>query len=410
MPKAAPQCLVLTLVATSAWAQLPVGPEFQVNSYTTAGQYDSAAAVDAAGNFVVVWKSTQNGFGDIFARRFDAAGTPIGGDFLVNSTFVFGEPAVAMAPSGAFVVVWDEAGDYGGAVKGQRYDATGAPAGGEFHVNTYITSFQYWGSVSTDADGNFVVVWTSYTQDGSGSGVFGQRFSSGGAALGAEFPVNSYIIGSQLAGRVAVDADGDFVVVWHGVGQDGDGFGVFGQRFSAAGARVGGEFPVNTTTTGTQWTPAVASAGNGQFVVAWQGLVGAVYGIGARRFDLSGSPMGDEFLVSQDTAGSKEWPAIAGDPAGNFVVSWTSGSQDGSDRGVFARAYDPSGRPLGPEFQVNTFTTGHQIRSSVAQGHHGDLVVTWESSGQESPGNVGVFGQRYSDLIFGDGFDPATGP
>jgi hypothetical protein len=55
---------------------------------------------------------------------------------------------------------------------------------------------------------------------------------------------------------------------------------------------------------------------------------------------------------------------------------------------------------------VNTFTTGHQIRPSLAQGRHGNLVVAWESSGQDAPGSSGVFAQRYSDRIFGDGFDP----
>jgi hypothetical protein len=43
-------------------------------------------------------------------------------------------------------------------------------------VNSYTTSGQQWPKVASDANGNFVVAWTSYGQDGSYSGIFGQRF------------------------------------------------------------------------------------------------------------------------------------------------------------------------------------------------------------------------------------------
>ena len=62
--------------------------------------------------------------------------------------------------------------------------AQGNPLGPEFRVNTYTTNTQGFPSVAADASGNFVVVWSSYTQDGSTDGVFGQRYASSGALLG----------------------------------------------------------------------------------------------------------------------------------------------------------------------------------------------------------------------------------
>jgi hypothetical protein len=53
----------------------------------------------------------------------------------------------------------------------------GRPLGSEFHVNTYTTNDQTFASVGADSAGNFVVVWTSYFQDGSDRGIFGQRYS-----------------------------------------------------------------------------------------------------------------------------------------------------------------------------------------------------------------------------------------
>jgi hypothetical protein len=44
--------------APVAWAQVPKGLEFQVNSYTTSYQsYPSASVVGTAGGFVVAWQS-----------------------------------------------------------------------------------------------------------------------------------------------------------------------------------------------------------------------------------------------------------------------------------------------------------------------------------------------------------------
>ncbi len=88
------------------------------------------------------------------------------------------------------------------------------PVGVEFQVNTYTTNGQYSPAVAADAEGDFVVVWRSYVQDGSSFGVFGQRYTSAGVALGGEFQVNTYTTNFQSSPAVAADAEGDFVVVW----------------------------------------------------------------------------------------------------------------------------------------------------------------------------------------------------
>src|SRR5262245_35209633 len=69
--------------------------------------------------------------------------------------------------------------------------------GPEFRVNTYTTSSQNHPAVSFLPGGQFVVVWDSYGQDGSGFGVFGQRFDSAGAPLGNEFQINTYTTANQ---------------------------------------------------------------------------------------------------------------------------------------------------------------------------------------------------------------------
>jgi hypothetical protein len=134
---------------------------------------------------------------------------------------------------GNFVVAWTSAGQDGSTlgVFGQQFALNGAPVGGEFRVNTYTTSYQHRPAVATDGASNFVVTWSSYSQDGFDEGVFGQRYVSTGTPLGPEFRVNTYTTYAQTRPSVAADTVGNFVVVWDTQVQDGSGLGVFGQRY-----------------------------------------------------------------------------------------------------------------------------------------------------------------------------------
>ena len=73
--------------------------------------------------------------------------------------------------------------------------------------------------VAIDANGDFTVVWESYGQDGSRWGIFGQRFDHTGAKVGGEFQVNTYTNAQQVDPKIAMDPAGDFVVTWSSFGQ-----------------------------------------------------------------------------------------------------------------------------------------------------------------------------------------------
>jgi len=273
-----------------------LGNEFRINSTTGGGrQEDPSVAMDAAGNFVVVWEcDTGNPYNvcGAYGQLFGSDGSPRGSEFQLGSNSV-GYPAAAFGTGGGFVVVYAGGGD----IFGQRYDGEGRPQGAEFQVNTYMTHGQGNPSVASDSSGNFVVVWDSFLQDGDRFGVFGQRYDSGGVAQGGEFRVNSYTPEWQSDNAVAMDASGNFVVVWAsggvGVGgydQDGSEFGVFGQHYDKAGVPQGGEFQINSYTTDNQRLPSVAATGTNQFVVVWRSYEqdGSDDGVFGQRFDFGG--------------------------------------------------------------------------------------------------------------------------
>ncbi len=375
-------------------------------------------AAGANGGFVVAWSGDGPGspFTSVFARRFSNAGAPLASEFRVNTYTTFPQrlPSVASDASGRFVVAW--MGDYPNyIVLARRFSSAGAALASEFQVNTYTSGFPSTTSVAASAGGAFVIAWNSY-QDGSGYGIFARRFSSAGVALASEFQVNTYTANIQRDPAAAADADGDFVVAWSSEGgQDGEDRGLFARRFSSAGAAVASEFQINAHTLSFQSNPSVAADPDGDFVVVWQSSLqdSSLYGIFARRFSSGGALLASEFQVNTYTPGNQYRAAVATDANGDFVVTWeSSGIQDGSIAGVFARRFSSSGLPQALEFQVNAYTTDNQRLSSVAAGAGGNFVVAWESLSQDGSG-FGVFAQRFADPktldIDGNGFaEPLT--
>ena len=91
-----------------------------------------------------------------------------------------------------FALVWGLLG--GGALFGQSFRQ-----GGEFQVNRATVNNQYDPSVAVEADGDFVVIWTDAILDGGGKGIFGLRFNSAGSILGNQFQINTYTRTSSTA-------------------------------------------------------------------------------------------------------------------------------------------------------------------------------------------------------------------
>jgi len=210
---------------------------------------------------------------------------------------------------------------------------------------------------------------------------------------GSEFRVNTYTTSTQITPVISADAAGNFVVVWSSYGQDEDQFGVFARRYESNGTAIGAEFQVNSYTTGYQYRPAVSVAPAGEFLVTWDsvGQDGSEEGVFGQRYSSAGIANGTEFQVNTQTVGHQEVSAVAV-IAGGFVVAWQD--YDQYDATVFARRYDSNGTPQGPAFQVNTFTPYDQQLPDVAAAAGGFLIV-WDSFKQDGDADGGVFMRRY---------------
>jgi hypothetical protein len=113
-----------------------------------------------------------------------------------------------------------------------------------------------------DANGDHVIVWEKLIYDSQqlrfDYEIQAQRYDRLGAPLGTEFRVNTTDLGPMWWPTAAMDADGDFLVAWSSAGANVGDHEVVAQRYDAAGQPRDGEFRLNTVAKNTQLLPWVA--------------------------------------------------------------------------------------------------------------------------------------------------------
>ncbi|WP_032832124.1 hypothetical protein, partial [Pseudomonas sp. GM78] len=376
--------------------------EVRVNSTALGYQFDPTIAGLSDGQYVVSWVSLdQDGSGGgIYAQRYAASGAAVGDEVRVNSTTLDYQagPAIVALNDGGYVVNWTSFGQdgSGGGIYAQRYDAGGAAVGNEVRVNSTTLDSQHEPAITALSDGGYVVSWTSNGQDGSSWGIYAQRYAAGGAAVGDEVRVNTTTIDSQQDPAITALSDGGYVVSWTSNGQDGSGWGIYAQRYAASGAALGNEVRVNTTTLDHQYDSAIAALSDGGYVVSWtsNSQEGSGADIYTQRYAAGGAALGDEVRVNSTTVDQQAEPAISGLSDGGYVVSWASHSQDGSGWGIYAQRYAADGAAVGNEVRVSSTTLDSQHEPAITALGDGGYLVSWTSDGQDGS-RSGIYSQRY---------------
>ena len=327
-----------------------------------------------------------------------------GPEFRANATTNSeqGLASIAIDADGDSLIAWqskDQDGS-GFGVYAQRYTADGQPMGNEFQANTYVKGDQWGADVAMNGNGESVITWFSAEQDGSGDGIYAQRYDAAGAKVGNEFRVNTTTAGDQSFPEAAMNDAGAMVITWTAVASSGNGTGIYAQCYDATGAKRGGELRANSAGGINLKESVVALDADGDFVVAWWRYdANKGYGIYSQRYNSAAAKVASEFRVNVGDTGPRTMrPSVAIDRGGGFIVVWESQISFGGSWDIFAQRYNASGQRQGSEFRVNTSGEGDQFDAAVAMNADGDTVVTWSSYGQDGD-QAGVYAQRYS----GDG-------
>ena len=249
-------------------------------------------------------------------------------------------------------------------------------------MNATVANDQKVPSVAMDVDGDFVVVWEGVSA-ANGKEIYARRYQADGTPeVQGEFVVNTNSNGDEKNPFVAMDDAGNFVVAWE-TPDPVVGTNIDFQRFDNTGTKVGAEIQVNTTDGLKHKEAKVAMDPNGGFVFIWEAVdAGLDAGIFAELYDNTGTLVKAQFTVNTTTADKQQDASVSMDDSGNFVVTWTSSNQDGGGDGVYAQRFNSLGvADVQGEFLVNTTTTaGNQQQSSVAMVGNGEFVVAWQSA------------------------------
>ncbi|MBB4042129.1 hypothetical protein GGR34_003814 [Microvirga flocculans] len=375
----------------------------------TGNQTNATVTALADGGYVVTWELFGL-FGvrpDLYLQKYDASGLEVGSEILINTTKAGDQTAVSVTAlsDGGFVAVWEaEAVDddrFGIAL--QRFDATGGKVGGEIQVNTSWRYEQRFPSIATLSNGDLVVAWESEIWDGTGPHkiIALQRYDATGAPVGGETKVNTTESNGINFAKVEALPDGGYIVAWQIYTYDAvlnySAPDIYLQRYDASGAKVGGEILVNTYTGYYQQSPVITVLSGGGYVVVWHTFTNgqdiARDGVYLQQFDASGVKVGGEIRVDTTSAymlpSGLEFPAITALTDGGYVVAWTA--NDGSGTGIYLQRFNAAGVKIGGEVLVNTGTTSDQSSPRITALSDGGYVVTWESIATPS----GVFMQRF---------------
>lgn len=261
---------------------------------------------------------------------------------------------VSLASSGD-VEVWVEGPDEATGQAHVRLALTDASVSGERQVVDVATSEAgFLGAPRTAQLGqDLLVLWEAETPASAERDLFLQRLTLHAAKLGEPIAVNSWKDHDQAQAALVVDAQGNTVVVWMSFGQDGDQGGIYGRLFNASLSPQGSEFPIHDAVRGHQHQPQIGIDGGGNFVVAWSTAPGEelASSISFRRFAPGGRARTAEHTLV--TAGQQvELVDLAVALSGDFIIRWREVESSSGGEAIREQHFAPDGTPLANPVQL----------------------------------------------------------
>jgi hypothetical protein len=381
-----------------------LGGEIQVNQFTDNNQRNPAVTALADGKLAIAWVSEQqrwtdasNGVPsvDIYARVFDASGSALGDEFLVNSgANICAYPDFASAPDGGFMATWMERDlvvrNNGWDIYARRF--TSAFVGGNVsRLNTQLYGDQYLSKIRRCGT-TYMAIWTSLQQDGSLEGVFGRYVNDDGSVSGDEFLVNTKTFGPQEHQVLGSDGSGRFLAAWTSFGVGINGFDLFGQQYANPALTVIGtnnsafNTDPNADPNSVSNTPPVETPG----LPAPGCSTNSTPTVTNTFSDVKGIYNGLLYDPAAPTTGSSGYITITTTARGGFSAKLKMGAKKYSFSGMF----DSTG--------ANTTTLGTLKINLLLDLHGGNIITgnitdgTWTASLQADLAYFGKF--RHTSL------------
>ncbi len=377
------------------------GTEYLITRGMPGDQTHPHLSLDASGGYAVWQDNAVDGAGlGIGAAKLNGSLSPIPTRmFRVNESTADDQenPQVQLLKDGGAVFVWQGGKQGSQDIWARVIGPEGTFTTGDLRLNAATGNQRANPAIALLPDGNLVVLWSGFGQDGSMQGVFGQRLAPNGDKLGGEFQINQFSSFNQRNPAVTPVDGGAFVAAWVSEQQSYENsVEVFARRFDASGNPLGDEFRLNTATNLCA-NPVLARGWNGGFVAAWSERylpdLTNMWDVVVGNFDTAGQPVGAPAVVNTYRPNNQFSPQLAALGDTRLVV-WDSLWQDGSRDGIYGRLLSSDG-PAGGEFLINTTTVSQQLQPMVAADGSGRFLVAWAGfAGGDA--SFEIFGQRFA--------------
>jgi hypothetical protein len=342
----------------------------------SAEQIHSDIAVAPTGAFMIVWQDRRNGLSNIYAQFYDASGIAQGPNIQVNAAGAPAQnnPVIACYAYGYFLIVWEEVWYGIPDIYAQDFSQTGNPQGASFKVNDDGGGARHTHpAISANGQGNIVIAWED--ERNGNLDIYGQRYDSALNPIGGNFRANDNgNVTSQTLPSVGIDQAGNFAIAWEDE-RSGD-MDIYAQRYNYSGVALKSNFWINDDSgQALQMTPALAMDQVGNFTVVWSDARAASWGLYGQHYNSAGVKKGGNFLVHNQYGGLA--PAVAINAAGECLVAWYFLNWEDSD--VYAMRFDNLGNPVGGIFQIPQHNLHHQINPRIQLVNH-KMYSTWETN------------------------------
>jgi hypothetical protein len=373
----------------------PIGSLIQINEIQIpTPDLKPTLATFPDGGFAVVWQDTRVGI-NIYARKFDSSGNPLGSSFKVNDgTSILPEsPSISADTSGVFIIVWNDSRDGDKDIYFQRYDSYGSPVDTNIIANTDVgTEVQYQPRVTFGKNRNFIITWIDLRN--GNEDIYARLFSWDGEAKIADMKVNSDLgTDGQWSPDVGADSNGYFTIAW--ADYRGELPAMYVQKYDTNGIVLGPNMRVSdSTATGENQMTSIWVNEPGDYVVCWRYAEEFSFDVYAQMVSLTGMLKGSNFKVNDDETGAmQKLPQVATDQNGGMLAVWEEqrrgNLKDASD--IYVKKFNHLGVPVFGEFQVNDNPELiPQKFPDITVARLGESVVVW----QDSRNGQNIYGQR----------------
>ena len=322
------------------------------------GAVQPQIAVDANGTGLAVWIQNDGTRNNVWANRY-VAGSGWGKAELIETDNMGNafRPQIAMDDKGNALAVWYQGDGTRNNVWANRYVASSGWGSAEPIDSDHLENSND-PQIAVDANGNALVVWRQ------SENIWANRYEAG-KGWGSAEPIDPGNLKNADNPQIAMDANGNALTVWR------QSENIWVNRYMVGSGW--GTAKLIGANTEVAWMPQMAVNASGNAIVVWPQHDGTRFNIWVSRY-VGDNGWGNAELIEVDNAGGALDPQVVLDANGNALAVWSQ--SDGTRSNILANRYVVDSGWSGVEL-IETDNTGGAFGPQIVLDTNGNALAVW---------------------------------